>query len=99
MSLIIKSIEYYLPETIITNEDLQKENPDWNVDKIAEKSGVIQRHIAADNETAYDLSIKACDKVFQSYDKSGIDGIIYCTQSPDYIMPPNSFLLHKYLCL
>ena len=99
MSLIIKSIEYYLPDTFVTNEDLQKENPDWNLEKVAEKSGVNQRHIAGKNETAYDLSVKACDKLFQSNDKNDIDGIIYCTQSPDYIMPPNSFLLHNYLNL
>ena len=99
MSLIIESIEYYLPENIVTNADLQKENPDWNLEKITEKSGVYQRHIAGKNETAYDLSIKACDKLFHAYDKNNIDGIIYCTQSPDYIMPSNSFLLHKHFGL
>ena len=99
MSLIIKSIEYYLPEKIVTNEDLQKENPKWNLEKVAEKSGVYQRHIAGDKETAYDLSIKACEKLFRSYDKHNIDGIIYCTQSPDYIMPSNSFLIHNYFDL
>jgi len=99
MSLIIESIEYYLPENIVTNADLQKENPDWNLEKITEKSGVYQRHIAGKNETAYDLSIKACDKLFQTNDKNNIDGIIYCTQSPDYIMPSNSFLMHKHFGL
>ena len=99
MSLIIKSIEYYLPENIVTNEDLQKENPHWNLDNVAEKSGVYQRHISGNNETAFDLSVKACDKLFQTNDKNEIDGIIYCTQSPDYIMPSNSFLLHNYLKL
>ena len=99
MSLIIESIEYYLPENIVTNADLQKENPDWDLEKITEKSGVYQRHIASKKETAYDLSIKACDKLFQTNDKSKVDGIIYCTQSPDYIMPSNSFLLHNYLNL
>ena len=99
MSLIIESIEYYLPENIVTNADLQKENPDWDLEKVTEKSGVYQRHISEDNETAYDLSIKACDKLFHAYDKNNIDGIIYCTQSPDYIMPSNSFLLHKYFGL
>jgi 3-oxoacyl-[acyl-carrier-protein] synthase-3 len=99
MGLIIKSIEYYLPETIVTNDDLQKENPDWNLKKIAEKTGVVQRHIAGKDETAFDLSTRACKKLFMTNDKKEIDGIIYCTQSPDYIMPPNSFLLHKYLDL
>ena len=36
MSLIIESIEYYLPENIVTNADLQKENPDWDLEKITE---------------------------------------------------------------
>ena len=99
MGLIIKSIEYFLPETIVTNDDLQKENPDWNLEKVTERSGVYKRHIANEDETAYDLSIKACDKLFQTNDKSKVDGIIYCTQSPDYIMPSNSFLLHDYLNL
>ena len=99
MSLIIKSIEYYLPETILTNNDLKEEFPDWNLERITDKSGVFQRHIAMEDETAFDLSVRACEKLFQKNDKNKIDGIIYCTQSPDYIMPPNSFLLHKYLDL
>ena len=49
MSLIINSIEYYLPETILTNEELQNECPEWDLDKVAEKSGVYQRHIAGEN--------------------------------------------------
>ena len=96
MSLIIQSIEYYLPDIIETNEDLQKENPSWNLEKVAEKSGVYQRHIAGKNETAFDLSVKACNKLFKSNDKHNIDGIICCTQSQDYIMPSNSFLIHNY---
>ena len=95
MNLIIESIEYFLPKNIVTNIDLHNENPEWDLEKIAEKTGVYKRHIASKNETAYDLSVKACEKLFNYYDKNNIDGIIYCTQSPDYIMPPNSFLLHK----
>ena len=53
MSLIINSIEYYLPDTIVTNEDLQKENPDWNLDIVSKKSGVYQRHIAGENNEFY----------------------------------------------
>ena len=99
MSLTIKSLEYYLPRKIETNQYLQEQHPHWNVDKVAQKSGVLQRHIASENETAYDLSLKACEKIFEKVDKSKVDGIIYCTQSPDYIMPSNSFLLHRDLGL
>jgi len=60
---------------------------------------VSERHIAEETETAFDLSKKACNNLFKEHDKNEIDGIIFCTQSPDYIMPSNSFLLHNYLGL
>ncbi len=99
MSLTIKSIEYYLPENVVTNDDLQEEHPDWHLETIAEKAGVYQRHIAGVRETAYDLSVRACERLFEKVDKSGIDGIICCTQTPDYIIPANSFLLHDHFRL
>jgi 3-oxoacyl-[acyl-carrier-protein] synthase-3 len=96
MNAEIKSIEYYLPKKVVTNDDLQAEFPHWDVEKIEKKSGVFSRHIASGTETALDLSIHACEKLFEVYDKKQIDGIIYCTQSPDYIMPSNSFLLQRH---
>lgn len=98
MGLIIKQIEYYLPEKVITNEDLAKENPDWDIMKLEEKSGVKSRHIAEVDQTALDLAIKAVEKVLSTglIAKDQIQAIIFCTQSPDYIMPSNSFLIHKY---
>lgn len=99
MSLKISKLDYYLPENIETNKILEDENPQWSLDRVTKKSGVSERHIARENETAYDLSLKACEKALKDYDKSKIQGIIYCTQSPDYIMPSNAFLLHKDLKL
>ena len=81
---------------IVSNEDLQKEFPDWDIERLSEKTGVYNRHIAGVNETAFDLSVRACEKLFETIDHREIDGIIFCTQSPDFIMPPNSFLLHKH---
>ncbi len=95
MNLEIRKLDYYLPERIETNDFLEKENPKWKLDKVTKKSGVFQRHIADAKETAYDLSLEACKRVLQDYDKTLIQGIIYCTQSPDFIMPSNAFLLHK----
>jgi len=101
VNIKILDIEYVLPEKVVTNEDLHKENPDWDMRNVEIKSGVIQRHIAACGETAFDLAARACDKMFHDgrHDKEDIDAIIFCTQSPDYIMPSNAFLLHEYLDL
>jgi 3-oxoacyl-[acyl-carrier-protein] synthase III len=97
----ILDIEYALPDQVVTNEDLNQENPDWDMRHVALKSGVVQRHIAAEGETAFDLAARACDQLFRDgrHDKAGIDAVIFCTQSPDYIMPSNAFLLHEYLDL
>ena len=97
MGVGINCIEYYLPEKILANEDIQIDHPSWDVTKVGEKSGVFKRHIAGPDETAFDLAVKAVEKIFLNTDikASEIDGIIFCTQSPDYIMPSNSFLIHK----
>ena len=59
MSAYIKALDYYLPEKILTNEEIVKEFPEWSVDKIAKKVGVTCRHIAADHETALDMARKS----------------------------------------
>lgn len=101
MRVKIKDIAYYLPERIVTNEELQKENPNWDMSLLIERVGVLKRHIVRDNETALDLSFQACKRLFfKNKDaKQQIDGIIFCTQSEDYIMPPNACILHKMLDL
>lgn len=87
-----------MPEKVITNDALQMTHPDWDVQKVGEKSGVLKRHIAGADETAFDLACQAVEKLFSSgqISKERIQGVIFCTQSPDYIMPSNSFLIHKY---
>jgi 3-oxoacyl-[acyl-carrier-protein] synthase-3 len=93
----IKAIEYFLPENIVTNDVLNIEHPTWDIHKVGEKSGVYSRHIANENQTAFDLAIKAIDKLIEKgLDIKTIDGIVFCTQSPDYIMPSNAFLVHKH---
>ena len=95
MGTYIKNIEFFLPKNKRTNNDLKAENPDWDIEKIALKTGIHSRHIAKKNETAFDLACSAIEKLFNNTNikKDEIDGIIFCTQSPDYIMPSNSFLI------
>lgn len=85
----------------MTNEELCKENPDWNIQALKERIGVTQRHIARDDETALDLAFLACKEIFSKNPElpNLIEGIIFCTQSGDYIMPPNACILHKMLNL
>ncbi len=99
MSVYIKAISYHLPEKIVTNEELVQEFPEWNVDKIANKVGISERHISADNETAVDLAYLAAQKLFNEHniDKNEIDFVLLCTQSPDYFLPTSACVLQSKL--
>lgn len=95
----IKAISYYLPEKVVTNEELVKEFPEWSVDKVAQKVGVDSRHIAAEDETAGDMAEKAARKLFGEYsiDPKSIDFLMLCTQSPDYFLPSTACVLQNKL--
>jgi len=101
MNAYLKAISYYLPENILANEQLASEFPEWTVDKIAEKIGIKKRHIASENETVVDMAVEASKKLFDEYqiDKSSIDFILLCTQSPDYFLPSSACIVQNKLDL
>ena len=95
----IKAISYYLPEKVLTNEEMIKEFPEWSVEKVAKKVGVNSRHIADEKETAGDLAEKAALNLFAEYkiNPKDIDFLILCTQSPDYFLPSTACVLQSKL--
>lgn len=97
----IKAISYYLPEKVITNEQLVEEFPEWSVEKIAKKVGINERHISAENETAGDMAYKAAENLISenNIDKQTIDFVLLCTQSPDYFLPSTSCIIQNRLGL
>lgn len=97
----IKNIAYYLPETVVTNEAIVADFPEWSVEKITEKVGVTQRHVAAPEETAADMAEKAALKLFEENGviRDSIDFVLLCTQSPDYFLPTSACLLQEKLGL
>lgn len=101
MGAYIKAISYYLPEQVVTNEDLVSEFPEWSVEKVASKVGVNVRHVAAVDETAGDMAEKAAKKLFEEYsiDSKDIDFLLLCTQSSDYYLPSTACVLQHRLGL
>jgi 3-oxoacyl-[acyl-carrier-protein] synthase-3 len=94
-------IQYYLPNQVVTNADLGAEFPHWNVDQVALRTGVFERRVCKSDETAYDLALIAVKKLLDKnqLSKASLDAIIFCTQSPDYLLPSNAFLLQRDLGL
>ncbi len=97
----IGPIAIYLPDRIETNEDLQREYPQWDMETIAEKTGVYQRHIAGPDECSSDLGVAAAEKLFRRYDidRRTIDYVLLCTQTPDYPLPTTACLMQDRLGL
>ena len=97
----IGGIEYYLPETELSNEDIAIKFPEWSVEKIAKKTGISKRHISREDEFASDLAIKAGELFFKEHaiNRQEIDFILYCTQSPDYPFPATACILQDCLNL
>jgi 3-oxoacyl-[acyl-carrier-protein] synthase-3 len=97
----IGPIAIHLPERVETNDDLKAEFPNWNVDLIYAKTGIRARHIAAPDECASDLGVAAAEKLFAEHniDRSSIDYLLFCTQTPDYPLPTTACLVQHRLGL
>ena len=92
-------IASYCPPTLRNNIELQTER--WSAEKISAKTGITSRHIATEEETALDLAYNAAKKLMDTSDINieDVASLVYCTQSPDYIIPNNVSILHDKLGL
>ncbi len=88
----------YLPERVLTNADLEQ-MVDTSDEWIRTRTGVVKRHIAADNETTCDLAEQASRKAIESagITANEIDLIIIGTTTPDVIFPSTACLLQQRL--
>jgi 3-oxoacyl-[acyl-carrier-protein] synthase-3 len=97
----IDAIAWAFPVRRITNEELRLQHPDWDFGRLTTRTGVTSRHVAAEGETALDLAVQACRQLDSEGKLRGgeIDAVIFCTLTPDYIVPPNACVLHQILGL
>jgi 3-oxoacyl-[acyl-carrier-protein] synthase-3 len=95
----ILDLACYLPEEILDNNTLASIFPSWPAEKIFNKTGIKRRRIAGKNETAGDMAYQAALNLFSQgkVKPSQIDFIIFCTQSPDYLLPTTACILQEKL--
>jgi 3-oxoacyl-[acyl-carrier-protein] synthase-3 len=88
----------YLPEKVVTNKDLEAKI-DTSDEWIAERTGIRQRHIAADGEYSSDMGLAAARKAIEmaDIDASEIDLIIVGTTTPTKTFPSNACLIQRQL--
>jgi 3-oxoacyl-[acyl-carrier-protein] synthase-3 len=97
----IKSIEIYLPEQVLTNDDLSQIYGEWSALKIEDKTGIQERRIAREDECSSDMAVKAAERVFAAgtVGPADIDYVLFCTQSPDYFLPTTACTIQHRLGL
>jgi 3-oxoacyl-[acyl-carrier-protein] synthase-3 len=88
----------YLPEKILTNDELER-MVDTSDEWIRTRTGIVERHIAADNEMASDLALNASRKALAAagIQAAEIDLIILATTTPDVIFPSTACILQDKL--
>ncbi len=88
----------FLPEKVVTNKDLEK-IVDTTDEWIRERTGITQRHIAADDEYTVDLAEQAALRAMEASGKTkdDIDLIIVATTTPDRVFPSTACLLQQRL--
>ncbi len=101
MKAYIQDIAYYLPEQVLTNDQLAEMFPEWTAEKVADKLGITERHIAAPNETVTDMAVRAAENLFAQgvAKREEVDFVLLCTQSPEYYLPSSACLVQSRLGL
>jgi 3-oxoacyl-[acyl-carrier-protein] synthase III len=88
----------YLPEKVLTNHDLEK-MVDTSDEWIRTRTGISQRHIAADGQLASDLAVNASHRALENANLKAdeIDLIIVATTTPDMVFPSTACILQNKL--
>lgn len=97
----IKDIAYYLPPNVLNNENIAIDNPNYDFEEINKKTGIYERRISGDSQTAIDMAEIAIERLLKNNNDliKKIDFLIYCTQSPDYFLPSGACILQNRLKL
>lgn len=85
---ILRAVGAYLPERIVTNDDLARDL-DTSDAWIRERTGIGQRHIAAEGELTSDLATRAAERALAraGIAPEAVDLIIVATSTPDHTFP------------
>jgi 3-oxoacyl-[acyl-carrier-protein] synthase-3 len=85
---VVRGIGHYLPERVVPNSEFE-ETLDTSREWIVSRSGIHQRHFAAENETTSDLAIHAANRALAAADMvaDDLDAIIVATSTADLTFP------------
>src|SRR3972149_12276482 len=95
----IGPIAIHLPEKGENIDQLASMFSKWDIETIVAKTGVRVRHIAEPEQCASDLGVAAAEKLFARHniDRQSVDFLLFCTQTPDSILPTTACIIQERL--
>ncbi|PVM90390.1 3-oxoacyl-ACP synthase [Caulobacter radicis] len=95
---VVTGVGAYLPPQIVTNEELSK-IVDTSDEWIVERTGIRQRHKAADDQAVSDLAVEAAKQALERAGKTAadVDLIIVATTTPDLTFPATAAIVQRKL--
>ena len=60
----IAAVAYHLPERILSDAEIARLHPEWDIARISQKTGIVERRRAGEDETALDLGVRAAERLF-----------------------------------
>jgi len=97
----INRIEHYLPLKKESNKQILKTagKNKFDTKKWIDKIGIKSRRIVDKNIFSNDLAIESAKKIIKSINPNDIDYLIFCTNTPDFLLPTNACILQDKLGL
>ena len=99
-NVIISGISACVPIKVEENTEILNISPS-DIEKLIKTTGIERRHVGATDTCTSDVCFKAAEKLIAElgWQKDEIEGLVFVTQSPDYILPATSPILQDRLGL
>jgi len=97
----ILAASYFLPSNRLTHEDLENRFGEPAMKKVLSGAGIRTRRVAAPDVCGSDLAFAAAERLLLHHGipRESIDAVIFCTQTPDFLLPTTACILHERLQL
>lgn len=96
-NVAVRGISGCVPSQTEENITLPFYSSPEEASKVIEAIGIERRHVSPEGTTASDLCLHAAERLLKDlgWEKESVDLIAFCTQMPDHLNHPNSFVVHE----
>ncbi len=97
----IRGISCVVPDNLVKAEEYNDVIGENNVERFIESTGIKQRYTMHADLTCTDLCYEAAERLLEklNIDKDEVDGIVFVSETPDYKIPANAYVMHHRLGL